>query len=421
MFEFYYLVYHFICFTGFFYSLIIFMNSYIDNQQLQFNRDINNSTFNINQDIENIINTFETKIIDDDETLVVQVNNTSTSYLNLILLNIMYNNNTKIAVNLTEESDDKIKLFCRKLGFIYFNKKEEYDDKYINYTNNNIMNEMVEYCNKTYSDHCFTLLNNEDMMEYVLEKLYNFSFNENEQKLKQSYYQGINFYNLLINQTEEDINRIVDDLDIEYDNSSNTNSEFINNYFNLLDFKHNNWRNNLSTVYHQLYMNNKTDHKIEEIFNIKKYLFGFTIELIDDVIPFWMWDDLFTYISENISNDIEKHVIQTLFFSIVNNHDNIDTYLASSWRLNYSNNVIVIYNVSQLQCNIDEVDIMEKNVYNSISSFLDGDIVYEIIDDSNEDYLFFNNVNLNLEDTNNELLFYNFTFKNLGKGTICSK
>jgi hypothetical protein len=420
MFEFYYLLYHFICFTGFFYTLIIYMNNYTKNQQLKYENVETSESFYDVQSIINAIN-MDSIGIEDTESIIVNVNNTSTSYLNLILLNNLFNKNTKIAVNLTEESDDNLKLFCRKLGFIYFNKIEEYNEKYMNYTTENIREEMIEYSNKTSSTHCFTLLNNEDLMNFVLENMYKFSFTENEQKLRHCEYKGINFYNLLINHCEEDINRIVDELEIEYDNSLNTNSEFTNNYFSLLDFKHDNWRLNLSTLYHQLYINNKTNHKIEEIFDIKNYLFGTTIEMIEDTVPFWMWFDLFKYISEHISEDIEKHIIQTLYFCIINNKTNLDTQLIHNWRLNYNNNTIVIYNVEQLQNSIDNATVIDSDgIYNSISLFLDGDINYEITDDSNSDDLKFSDVILNLEDTNNESLFNNFVFKNHGAGKVCS-
>lgn len=420
MFDFFYLIFHFMFFSGFSYILTTFMINYVKNQQLEYeNVESSLSAY----DVQSVIYSLDIDDINIEETdsIMVNVNNTSTSYLNLILLNNLYNKNTKIAVNLTEESDDNLKLFCRKLGFIYFNKTKEYNEKYMNYSHESIMNEMVEYSHKTSSTHCFTLLNNEDMMDFVLENMYNFSFIENEQMLVQNKYKGVTFYNLLINHCEDDINRIVDELEIEYDNSLNTNGEFTNNYFSLLDFKHDNWRQNLSTVYHQLYINNKTDHKIEEIFNINKYIFGMTIEMIEDTIPFWMWDDLFKYISEYISGDIEKHIIQTLYFSIVNNNTNIDTQLIHSWRLNYNNDMIVIYNVKELQDTIDDATVSDtENVYNSMSLFLDGNIIYEITDDSNDDDLKFSDIILNLEDTNNESLFNNFVFKNHGIGNICA-
>ncbi len=63
--------------------------------------------------------------------------------------------------------------------------------------------------------------------------------------------------------------------------------------------------------------------------------------------------------------------------------------------------------------NCDRVESGSFEVNNNIESFVDGNIIYEVLADSENKFLTFNDINLNLENTNNEDIFSNFNFKKL--------
>ena len=66
-------------------------------------------------------------------------------------------------------------------------------------------------------------------------------------------------------------------------------------------------------------------------------------------------------------------------------------------------------------CTLDE---NHNEVNNSIELFLDGKIIYEVLEGSDKDHLDFRDINMNLQDTSNESIFYNFDYKRFEENEI---
>ena len=65
--------------------------------------------------------------------------------------------------------------------------------------------------------------------------------------------------------------------------------------------------------------------------------------------------------------DVEKQVIQTLFFTITKNKKDDGEFLLD-WRYNYNNGVFVLYNYSKLQKILDNCDNIENIENNNIKT-----------------------------------------------------
>ena len=174
-------------------------------------------------------------------------------------------------------------------------------------------------------------------------------------------------------------------------------------------------------TYNQLKRENSDlSSKIKNLYNHNEYKYGVIIHLDNDNLPYWLWENMFSQYCDNFNLTVEKHVIQTLYFTITQNKKD-DGEILLDWRYNYNNNIFILYNYTELQnmlnnCNIVETGTFEVN--NNIESFLDGNIIYEVLDDSENEFLTFNDINLNLENTNNEDIFSNFNLKKLPINSI---
>ena len=137
-------------------------------------------------------------------------------------------------------------------------------------------------------------------------------------------------------------------------------------------------------------------------------------------MPYWLWENIFNEFCDSFNLDIEKQVIQTLYFKITENCKD-DGEILQDWRYNYNNGVFVLYNFTKLQeilYESEEVDSSHFQLNNNLELLLDGNIMYEVLEHSDEEYLNFHHLNLNLEDTNNEEVFYNFNFKKFSPNSI---
>ena len=205
-----------------------------------------------------------------------------------------------------------------------------------------------------------------------------------------------------------------------WDDNVGLNTNDVNEkYYYFQDLLYDNWRENLLLTYNQLKdKNNVLNDKIQNLFNITKYKYGVIINLENDRLPYWLWENIFNQIIDDFNINVEKQTIQTLYFNIINNKKD-DGDILNDWRYNYNNQTFILYNFTELQERIDSC-VLDNNSYdvnNSIERFLDGKLIYEVMDES-EEILEYRNINMNLDDTNNESIFNNFSFKLFKPGEI---
>jgi len=344
---------------------------------------------------------------DMDDTILVYLDNSEVSRCQLLLLQDLFPNNYKLAICLSTDSFHTVNL-CRELGFDYFNKVTEY-------LNSDFPDEesfLINYCKNKDIKHCFMNSDNNSLMTLFLNGIYNNNYSEKVNDIERTENDGVYVYNIFSNQM------IFSSYISLWDNCfGNLESNYTDNYYFHQDFINDSWRTNLTLIYSQLKdSESKLSEKVKDIFNIKNFKYGSMIEIFDNTLPYWLWENLFSQLTNNHNFSVEKQVIQTLYYIVKNNRKD-DGDISSDWRYNYNNGTFILYNQSDLQdvlddCNLaddGDGDVLDLN--NSVEKFLDGSIVYKVLESSEEDYLIFPYVELNLENTNNEELFNNFNFK----------
>lgn len=340
-----------------------------------------------------------------DDTVLVYVDDSEVSRCQLLLLQDLFPNSYKIALSLSTDSFHTVNL-CRELGFYYFNKVTEY-------LNSDFTDEksfLVNYCKNKDIKYCFMNADNNTLMTLFLDGIYNNNYSEDINNIEKLEEDNVNIYNIFSNQH---IFLIYISL---WDNCfSNLGSNYIDNYYFHQDLVNDSWRTNLTLTYTQLKESeSKLSEKVKDIFEIKNFKYGSMVEIVDNTLPYWLWENLFSQLTNNHNFNVEKQVIQTLYY-IVKNNKKDDGDISLCWRYNYNNGTFILYNHSNLQdimdkCNLaDDNDTLDLN--NSVEKFLDGNITYKVLESSEEDYLIFPYIELNLENTNNEELFNNFNFK----------
>ena len=348
-----------------------------------------NNFYDLNKDIENII---------------VYVDDSEISKCQLLLLNDIFQDSNKIAMCLDNDNLHIMKL-CEELDFKYYNKSKEYLDSNLN----DKKEFMIQYCKLCDIKYCFMNIDNNELMNIIFDGFFNNDYREDINNMEKSEEDCIFVYNFFSN--EKIYLSYINLWDHYFGNFKNN---YIDNYYYHQDLINDNWRTNLVLTYNQLKKDDSNlSTKINNIFDNSKFKYGAIIKLDNDNLPYWLWENIFSQYCDNFNLDVEKHVIQTLYFTITQNKKD-DGAILQDWRYNYNNGVFVLYNFSKLQENLyncDEVDSQFFELNNNLELFLNGNIIYKVLETSEKEYLNFDNINLNLEDTNNEAVFYNFNFK----------
>lgn len=345
--------------------------------------------------------------------IIVSVHDTELSKCILMVLSQLFPNSQKIAIGFSDETFEIIKL-CEELDFDYFNKLDEYLDS-------NCKDEkefLIHYSKICDVKYCFMNFDNNDLMDLILNGIFNNNFTVDINNIEHQNIDNIHIYNLFYK--PELFLNFVNIWDHYF---GNLNDSYIHNYYYHQDLVNENWRTNLFLTYNQLRKDdNILSEKVSSLFETKTYDYGVVIKVDKDNLPYWMWENMFNQFADNYDLTVEKHVIQTLYFTITQDKKD-DGEILLDWRYNYNNGVFILYNHTKLQkilYNCDITDTSESDILNNVESFVNGNIVYQVLQSSDEDYLSFNDIFLNLEDTNNEDLFHNFNFKKFKLNTIIS-
>ena len=345
------------------------------------------------------------------DKIIVYAEDTEISKCMLMVLFELFPNTKKIAIGLSDDNFEIIKL-CDELDFEYFNKSEEY-------SGSNCKNEeefMINYSKLCNVKYCFMNFENNDMMDLIFDNIFNNNFTLNINTLEHKNIDNVNIYNIFCK--PELFLNFVNIWDHYFNNLNNT---YIHNYYYHQDLVNENWRTNMMLTYQQLKRDdNKLSNKVSSLFNSKTYEYGIIVNVDRDNLPYWLWENIFNQITDNYNLEVEKQVIQTLYFTITQDKKD-DGEILLDWRYNYNNGVFILYNHTELQeilYNCDISDLSESDIMNSTESFMNGNIIYQVLQLSDEDYLSSNDILLNLEDTTNEELFRNFNFKKFDLNTI---
>ena len=355
--------------------------------------------FDILENIDNFYN-----LNKDMDNILVYIDDSEISKCQLLLLYDMFPDSNKIAISISNDDSNIINL-CEELNFKYYNKYEEYLESNIN----DEKKFMIQYCKLCDIKYCFMNIDNNEIMSIIFDGFFNNDYREDINCIEESEEENIHIYNFFSN---EKIYLAYINLWDHY--FGNLGNNYIDNYYYHQDLINDNWRTNLILTYNQLKKDDSNlSTKINNLFDDFKFKYGAIIKLDNDNLPYWLWENIFSQYCDDFNLDIEKHVIQTLYFTITENKKD-DGEILQDWRYNYNNGVFVLYNFTKLQeilykCEDDDSNDFELN--NNLESFLDGNIIYQVLETSEDEYLNFHELNLNLEDTNNEEVFYNFNFK----------
>jgi len=346
------------------------------------------------------------------DNIIVYVDNSEVSKCQLLLLQYMFPSSNKIAICLDKDNIDIINL-CDKLNFKYYNKMTEYVDSEFKH----IKDFMIYYCKLCDIKYCFMNIDNNEVVGIIFDSIFDNHYVENVNNIDKSEEEGgIIVYNLFSN--PKFFLNYVNLWDNHFGIVSNN---YTDNFYYHRDLINDNWRTNLVLTYNQLKKeDNDLSSKIRYIFDDCEFKHGVIINLDNKKLPYWLWENIFSQYCDNFNLEVEKQVIQTLYFTITQNKKD-DGEILLDWRYNYNNGVFILYNHTELQNllnTFNQIDSNKFEINNSIESFLKGQLIYEVLDDSSDDYLNFHQVNLNLEDTNNEDIFTNFKFKKFNVNTI---
>lgn len=412
LFESFYLMMYFMISSGFFSFFLNHLQNLENNRKNTTEMDRYLSVLDeyLYFDIVDNINNFY-DLNKDMDCLMVYVDDSEISKFQLLLLHDMFPNSEKIAICLSNDNLDITRL-CDELNFKYYNKFDEY----LNSDEKDRREFMIRYCKLCNIKYCFMNFNNNELMSVIFDSFFNNDYRKNINTIDKSEENCIFIYNLFCD--EKIYLAYVNLWDHCFGNLGNN---YKDNYYYHQDLINDNWRTNLRLTYNQLKKDdNNLSKKINNLFDNVKFKYGAIIRLDNDNLPYWLWENIFHEYCDNFNLDIEKQVIQTLYFTITENKKD-DGEILQDWRYNYNNGVFILYNFTKLQeilYESEEVDSSHFQLNNNLELLLDGNIMYEVLEHSDEEYLNFHQLNLNLEDTNNEEVFYNFNFKNFSLNSI---
>ena len=413
LFELLYLTMYFITLFG---TFLLSINTL---KNLEYNRDnmsiVNKYTSILDEFIfydlvENVSNFYEFN--KDIDTIVLYIDNSEVCKCQVLLLYEMFPDSHKIAMCL-DETDLNILQLCKELNFIYYNKSKEFYDSA---DTNDPKEFIIQYCKLCDIKYCFMNSNNNELMSIIFDGVFNNNYEKDINNIHESKEDDIFIYNFFSNQ--KIFLSYINLWDHQFGNLGNN---YIDNYYYHQDLISDRWRINLLLTYNQLKKDNDClSNRIKDTYNYSEFKYGIIIKLDNNNIPYWLWEDIFSQYCDNINLDIGKHIIQTLYFTITRNKkDNGDILL--DWRYNYNNGVFILYYHSKIQevlNNCKDMNLKYLNFTNNLESFLDGNIIYHVLNESTDDYLDFNDINLNLENTLNDDIFKSFKFKKFDINTI---
>ena len=344
------------------------------------------------------------------DNILVFIDESEISKCQLLILSDLFPNTNKIAI-CTGNNDLNIMNLCDELNFSYYNKQVEYLE-----SNLNEKEFMIRYCKLCNINYCFMNIDNNELISIIFDGFFNNDYREDINSIEEHEEDDIHIYNFFSN-----VKIYLSYINLWDHYFGNLGNNYIDNYYYHQDLINDNWRTNLILTYNQLKKDDSNlSTKINNLFDNFKFKYGAIIKLDNDNLPYWLWENIFSQYCDDFNLDIEKHVIQTLYFTITENKKD-DGEILQDWRYNYNNGVFVLYNFTKLQefiykCEYDDTNDFELN--NNLELFLDGNIMYEVLEHSEDEYLNFHELNLNLEDTNNEEVFYNFNFKKFKPNSI---
>tara|TARA_B100001121_G_scaffold307466_1_gene329052 strand:- start:4261 stop:5478 length:1218 start_codon:yes stop_codon:yes gene_type:complete len=344
------------------------------------------------------------------DNILVFIDESEISKCQLLILSDLFPNTNKIAI-CTGNNDLNIMNLCDELNFSYYNKQVEYLE-----SNLNEKEFMIRYCKLCNINYCFMNIDNNELISIIFDGFFNNDYREDINSIEEHEEDDIHIYNFFSN-----VKIYLSYINLWDHYFGNLGNNYIDNYYYHQDLINDNWRTNLILTYNQLKKDDSNlSTKINNLFDDFKFKYGAIIKLDNDNLPYWLWENIFSQYCDDFNLDIEKHVIQTLYFTITENKKD-DGEILQDWRYNYNNGVFVLYNFTKLQefiykCEYDDTNDFELN--NNLELFLDGNIMYEVLEHSEDEYLNFHELNLNLEDTNNEEVFYNFNFKKFKPNSI---
>ena len=414
-FELGYLFFYFYTLSGFFvYSLNLLIHYSRERKLLEHIEQQNDCTSLLcNENFYDLCNDLsENYDLDDDiDKVILCVDDDIFSRILILLVNELFPNSSKLIFDCSEShyNEHFIEKYCLD-NTKYFNKSEELDHE----TFEDRRKIILQYCENCDVKYCFMNYTNNDLMDDVNEAIFTNNFNINFDNYEIFSENDVTIFNPLINTSN-----FFSFMTVWDDNVGLNTNDVNEKYYYFQDLLYDNWRDNLLLTYNQLKdKNNVLNDKIQNLFNITKYKYGVTINLEDDRLPYWLWENIFNQIIDDFNINVEKQTIQTLYFNIVNNKKD-DGEILNDWRYNYNNQTFILYNFTELQERINSC-VLDNNSYdvnNSIERFLDGKLIYEVMDEG-EDTLEYRNINMNLDDTNNESIFTNFSFKLFKPGEI---
>jgi hypothetical protein len=417
-FEILYLINYFILMGLLFMYSINYLQKSLNNN-VYYDYTIDNTSGILNNIISNIETDLEKLDEDENNNLMFMLDESSKSKCLALALNSVFPDEIKMGINFTVRDDEDLKIFCRSNNILYVNKVTEYYSNFNSYEYKNALMLMLKYCNKCNIKRCYMNLCDNDIISTILEKTIMNNFNDDVNSFYYYTVDNIKVFNCLFNYKLEDMDDYINENNIYYDNNINFNENIVNDYIVLNDFKNVEWRNKIKELYNdKLNENKELTTKIEDLFDslmFEKY--GCYVELIDDHIPYWMWERLFLHIFNTLEIEDHQKVYQKLYFSL---EDNVDLSINCNWRLNFTNNKVVIYNFTELQKLFDNVGESNGDYFNNIKSILSGKVSYKCLNFIDDQLLTYHFIDMNLEDNTNESMFYNFKFISLGQDKICS-
>lgn len=413
LFEVLYLAVYLMSFIGFFSYSISHLNSELENDKIYVN-SVNKylsvlDEFLYDDLIDQVNNFFEFNSDMDD--IIIHVDNSEVSKCQILLINDLFPDSNKIAISLDVDDQNVLQL-CNELNFKYYNKFNEYLHSECNNTRDFIIN----YCKLCNIKYCFMNIDNNELISVIFDGFFKNNYNKNINDIQYSNENNIFIYNIFSN--PKIFLSFVSLWDHYFGNLGNS---YTDNYYYHQDLLNSNWRNNLILTYNQLKKeDNELSNKMLNLYDNIQCKYGVIIKLDNENLPYWLWENIFSQYCDNLNLSVEKHVIQTLYFTITKNKID-DGEILVDWRYNYDNGTFVLYNYTEIQSVLhtcEEINVDEYNIVNSLESFLNGNILYNVLEDSENEYLELHQIDLNLENINNEEIFKNFIYKKAKKNTI---
>lgn len=350
----------------------------------------------------------------DVESILVYVDSSEVSKFQLLLLFDLFPDTNKIAICL-ENNDNDVMDLCEELDFKYYNRSTEFLESECS----DVKEFMIKYCEFSGVKYCFTNIDNNEIINTVFNSFFCNDYTADIESYEKSTQGDVNVYNIFCNEKI-----FLNFTNLWYLHFEKLSDSYIDNYYFNQDLINSTWRSNLILTFNQLKKDDlKLGNKVKNLYDNSECKYGVIIKLDNNNLPYWLWENILLQYCGNLNLKIEKQIIQTLYFTINKNRKD-DGELLQDWRYNYNNGVFVLYNYLELQNMLDNCDKVNSNYDtkdNSLKSFLNGYITYKVLENTDDDFLNYPeidlNLDLNLNDKNNNEIFYNFKYK---KGTVDS-